>query len=373
MRESGAFFSLEGPLDPGPVEHQLRAANISGFRALVQQYGGDPRRILERHGIEPAAMSDPDQYIDRTSFVGTLDYCSSLFNDPLFGLRLAETQQTDIYGCVTALSRAAPHVREGLHAFIDYFPVAHSPEGTSEIAVQGNMAELRWCAPHEFEMSEQALYQGLLLEIKIIQMLSRQPFRPSYVHLAAEVRRKDLDTIEQKLGCRVSTNPGVNAAGLRIGYAVAFPAPMLDWPVPSSNKLTYTLLKSYLDRMKVASNVSVEERVEAYIRGALASGDCTIERCAKRLGIAVRTLQQHLTKAKLQFSSMLEAQRIECAKQYLLDSDSPLCDVASMLGYSEQTSFCRAFRRWTGTTPHAFRAQNFAVSSPPTIRGLPHT
>lgn len=363
MRDNGAFFTLEGPLEPGPVERQMRAANISGFRALVQQYGGDPRRILERHGIEPAAMSDPDQYIDRTSFVGTLEYCSGLFNDPLFGLRLAETQQPDIYGCVTALSRAAPHVREGLRAFIDYFPVAHSQEGTSEIALQGNTAELRWCAPHDFDMSEQALYQGVLLEIKIIQMLSRQPFRPTYVQLAADVRRRDLEVIEQKLGCRVSTHPGANASGFRIGYAVAFPASMLDWPVPSANKLTYTLLKSYLDRMKVASNLTVEERVEAYIRGALAGGDCTIERCAKRLGIAVRTLQQQLTKSGLQFSSMLEAQRIECAKQYLLNSDAPLCDVASMLGYSEQTSFCRAFRRWTGTTPHAFRAQRELAAS----------
>ena len=360
MRESSAFFSLEGPLEPGPGERQMRAANISGFRPLVQQYGGDARRILERHGIEPAAMTDPDQFIDRTAFVDTLEYCSTLFNEPLFGLRLAETQQPEIYGCVTALSRAAPHVREGLHAFIDYLPVAHSQEGMSELVITGNMAEFRWCAPHDFEMSGQALYQGVLLEIKMIQMLSRQAFRPSYVSLAADIRRKDLQIIEQKLGCRASTNPGRNAGGFPIGYAVGFPAPILDWPVPSSNKLTYTLLKSYLDRMKLMSNVSIEERVEAYIRGALASGDCTIERCAKRLGLAVRTLQQHLTKSGLQFSNMLEAQRIECAKDYLLNSDSPLCDVASMLGYSEQTSFCRAFRRWTGTTPHAIRARETA-------------
>ena len=356
MRENGSFFSLEGPLEPGPVERQMRAANISGFRTLVAQYGGDARRILERNGIEPAAMSDPDQYIERTCFVDTLEYCSTFFNEPLFGLRLAEMQQPEIYGCVTALARAAPHVREGLHSFIDYFPVAHSQEGTTEIALNGNMAELRWCAPHDFDMSEQALYQGVLLELKIIQMLSRQSFKPSYVSLAVDVRRKDLDTIEQRLGCRVSTDAGLNADGYRIGYAVGFPAPMLDWPVPSSNKLTYTLLKSYLDRMKVVSSVTVEKRVEAYIRGALASGDCTIERCAKRLGIAVRTLQWHLTKSGLQFSNMVEGQRIECAKHYLLNSDSALCDVASMLGYSEQTSFCRAFRRWTGTTPHAFRA-----------------
>ena len=51
------------------------------------------------------------------------------------------------------------------------------------------------------------------------------------------------------------------------------------------------------------------------------------------------------------------------AKRYLLDSDSALCDVASMLGYSEQTSFCRAFRRWTGTTPHAFRASRELTAS----------
>jgi hypothetical protein len=90
VRESGFLFSLKGPLDAVPVQRQMRAANISGFHLLVRNLGGDPRRILEKHGIDPIAIEDPDHFIDRAAFVNALEYCSSFFNDSLFGLRLGD-------------------------------------------------------------------------------------------------------------------------------------------------------------------------------------------------------------------------------------------------------------------------------------------
>ena len=69
----------------------------------------------------------------------------------------------------------------------------------------------------------------------------------------------------------------------------------------------------------------------------------------------MRTLQSHLAESELKFSDILEAQRCELAKHYLEQLHMPLDDVAELLGYAEQSSFGRAFKRWTGLTPRLYR------------------
>src|SRR3546814_6106257 len=117
-------YSLSGPLDSMPSERQMRTANLSSCAELVRQYGADPRSIREQHGIDPRALRDPDFYIDCKSLVDVFEYCSTTFNDSLFGLRLAQLQEPDVYGCVTALCRAAATMREALE---------RSEEHTSEL------------------------------------------------------------------------------------------------------------------------------------------------------------------------------------------------------------------------------------------------
>jgi AraC-like DNA-binding protein len=117
------------------------------------------------------------------------------------------------------------------------------------------------------------------------------------------------------------------------------------------------LLSGYLDRVKVASRTTLVQRVEDYIRGALPSGTCTIGRCAKRLGLSERTLQAHLSERGVRFCEVLEQQRIKLAKAYLEQLEPTLDEIAFRLGYSEQSAFGRAFRRWTGSTPQKYQTQ----------------
>ncbi len=97
------------------------------------------------------------------------------------------------------------------------------------------------------------------------------------------------------------------------------------------------------------------ERVEDYVRGSLPSGNCSIQHCAKKLGTSIRTLQANLSESGLRFSDILEKQRIDLAKVHLERDELSLDEVAAMLGYSEQSSFGRAFKRWTGVTPQHYR------------------
>lgn len=344
----GSFYSLDGPLDSMPTAQQMRAANLTGFSELVRGLGADPRAILERHGIDARAVRDPDAFIDIQSAVRMLEDCSRSFNDSLFGLRLARYQEPDVFGSVAALCRAASTFREAVTSYIDFIPVVHSPVAVLELVECRETVELRWHLQTDLGQNNQAQYKATLLNLKLLHQIGGPAFRPRYVSLSADVRARDIPEISQQFGCEFRKGPG---------NVIAFPAAAMSRPVATANRMLFRLLGGYLDRVRVSARTSIVERVEDYVRGALPSGGCTIEHCAKKLGTSVRTLQANLSEARLRFSEILERQRFDLATAYLERGDLSLDDVAAMLGYAEQSSFGRAFKRWTGSTPQRFRAK----------------
>lgn len=341
------FFSLDGPLELMPTERQMRIANLGAFPLLARNLGADPRSLLERHDIDPLTIRDPDHYIDCQSYVDLLEDCSTTFNDPLFGIQLAQLQEPDVYGCVTALCRAASTVREAIDCLTEFIPVTHSPAAMQELVIGSDMAELKWGVRTDLGNNRQANYQAALLNLKLLRQLGGHEFKPNYVNLAVDTRHKDIDELERQLGCRFHGKTNENS--------IAFPVALLDQRVASANRLLFKLLGGYLSRVKEAARTTLVERVQDYIRASLPSGTCTIERCAQKMDMSVRTLQAKLSEANLSFSDILEEQRIALAQNYLKQSHFSLDDVAANLGYSEQSSFGRAFKRWTGLTPKQFR------------------
>jgi transcriptional regulator GlxA family with amidase domain len=69
-------------------------------------------------------------------------------------------------------------------------------------------------------------------------------------------------------------------------------------------------------------------------------------------------LQKRLTQLGIKYSDIVQNERIRLAKHWLQWSNTSLDNIAFQLGYSEQTSFGRAFKRSTGLTPQAFRQAN---------------
>jgi AraC-like DNA-binding protein len=209
-------------------------------------------------------------------------------------------------------------------------------------------AELTWLVNTDLGVNDQANYQAAMLNVKLLQAMGGPGFKPTWVSLSADPRSSDMPELERVLGCRVSARSPHNS--------VAFPAHTLDQPVPSANRLLYRLLGGYLEQVRAAHSQSVIDRVESYIRGSLASGTCSVERCAEKLGMSVRTLQARLAAENARFSELIEGQREKLAKSHLAQRQLTLDEIADRLGYGEQTSFGRAFKRWTGITPHQFRA-----------------
>lgn len=346
--ESEAFFSIDGPLDVAPGGGQCRAANFTGLADVSRRMGRDARGIVERHGLAARVLGDPESHIACQQIADVFEYCSTVFDDPLFGLHLAAQQDADVFGCITALARAAPTVRTALDCFVEYMPVVHAPDSEVALLEGRETTEFCWQVNADLGVNDQAHYQAAMLNAKLMQMIGGPGFRPTYVSLSAAPRSRDIPEMERLLGCRVAPRSERNA--------IAFPSHTLDQPVPTSNRLLFRLLGGYLEKVKTARQVGLVERVESFIRGALASGNCSIERCAEKLGHSVRTLQARLAADGARFSELVENQRAAIAREHLRQGHLSLDEIAERLGYGEQTSFGRAFKRWTGQTPQQFRA-----------------
>ena len=77
---------------------------------------------------------------------------------------------------------------------------------------------------------------------------------------------------------------------------------------------------------------------------------------ADRLGLHPRTLSRRLGQRGTSFRRLVDDERLARARR-LLETGSTVEQVAHRLGYSDGTAFARAFKRWTGSTPAAYRAE----------------
>lgn len=84
-------------------------------------------------------------------------------------------------------------------------------------------------------------------------------------------------------------------------------------------------------------------------------GDAALATVAAALHVSVRTLQRRLHACGQTWQQVLDRSREELARQYLADHGLSLTDIALLLGFSEQSAFTRAFKRWRGQTPAQVR------------------
>ena len=136
-------------------------------------------------------------------------------------------------------------------------------------------------------------------------------------------------------------------------------AALLDQPLPSANStialMNDQLLNEYLSRL---NNESVSLRVRKEIMALLGTDQLTQDAVAERLNMSSRNLHRKLADEGASFKELLDVIRKDLALRYLGVSDMSLNEVTYTLGFIDQSSFSRAFKRWTGQTPGQYRKEH---------------
>ncbi len=77
---------------------------------------------------------------------------------------------------------------------------------------------------------------------------------------------------------------------------------------------------------------------------------------AESLFMSESTLRRKLKSEATSYQKVKDAVRCDLAIEKLYKQEMPVAAVAALLGFSESRSFCRAFKQWTGVTPHDYRS-----------------
>ena len=112
-------------------------------------------------------------------------------------------------------------------------------------------------------------------------------------------------------------------------------------------------------RMELAqAEASTRARVEQVLRELLPSARATMPEAASELAMSRRTLQRRLAEEGTTWSEVVDDTRRRLAQHYLVSTTMAPAEIGFLLGYESSSSLFRAFRRWTGTSPEAWRANN---------------
>jgi AraC-like DNA-binding protein len=95
----------------------------------------------------------------------------------------------------------------------------------------------------------------------------------------------------------------------------------------------------------------------------MASGEMSEEAMAKALHMSRRTLQRKLAETEQSYQKLVDDTRHDLALRYLEDPQKSVTEVTFLLGFSGQSAFSRAFRRWTGISPTEYRAQKLGQTA----------
>ncbi|MBT4518498.1 MAG: AraC family transcriptional regulator [Halieaceae bacterium] len=132
-------------------------------------------------------------------------------------------------------------------------------------------------------------------------------------------------------------------------------------PLPSANRelarLNDEVIITHLARLE---RNDVVRRVEASIIQLLPTGDCSREAVASGLNMSARSLLNKLEQRDTSYKEILENLRSVLAQQYMEQPNMPITEITFLLGFSDTSSFSRAFRRWTGQSPSDYRAGHTA-------------
>ncbi len=321
-------------------------------RALLEQAahaGIDTDEVLAAVGLERAAVFAPDARLPASAADAVWSEVYARCPEPHLALSAAAGLPLGAYKVIDFLAANSPTVGEGLRRIADYFSLV-DPRMAIELAGQ-DPVELRLSAPGQCELplpAQEYTFAALVVR-------SRAAVGADWPLLAVELAAPAPpdDSAHRK----------IFAAQVRWESAqprLLIPRAAWETPVRCADANLLSVLEDLARRLKAelprAAPPFVAQLREV-IGEQLKAGDPSAAPVARRLGMSERTLQRRLKEEGQSYSGLLDEVRAALARAYLRDPELPLAEVAWLVGFSEQSAFTRAFKRWTGTTPRQWRVR----------------
>lgn len=310
----------------------------------IESRGHDPEQVLCHPWPAPDASGVGG--IDVEVWATMLETAQKLLNCPTLPLEMAKAITPRHLGVLGAVLLASCNLGAALMRFEQYQRLIFDVN-PMEFRFDESTFDLVWDVS-DFRVRSIVEQAGFAVTIHFARTICRGNVPCLQVRFSGE-EPENIKPFEEFFGCPVQFND------TKPGFV--FDQSILSLPLRSADPSILEMLEQHANQLldKLPRQEEIVEKVRREIAKSLRDGEPDIQTISSKLHCSSRTLQRKLLLANTQFRHEVGVVRLELANNYLKDKRLKIIDIALLLGYSEHSAFTRAYKEWTGISPHEVR------------------
>ena len=335
-------------------------------RALLDfavSIGADRRTLLARSQINADDLQNQDNRIPLANYIALLKAGIDSCKEPALALLFGEAVRMQDISILGLIGETIESAESGCRQINRYARLAldEGDGDTSdriEFAREGNNVWLKFTSPIYPEnplVTESGFARcvcGARAILESIPVCKNLSF-PKAIHFTHQEPsyRAEYD--------RIFRVPLVFGSHMN---AIMIDAAFLNIRLPRTNPYLSEILSAHAECLlkNLESSKSIKGRVESLLIPVLHTGEASVDMIAGKLGLSRQTLFRKLKAEGVTFERVLDELRHTLALDYLNGKNASVNETAYLVGFSEPAAFSRAFKRWTGSSPHHARASKIA-------------
>lgn len=333
--------------------------NVRLVLAAAVARGVPPGKLLGAIGLLPQQLIDADGRVPVETALRAWQVAAELCGDPGFGLSVVEYIRPDFVGGLGYVIHGSATLGDGLRRLARFFRVVNQLASLT-LVEDGPRVRVRIGVDHDISADElrhpmECLLSSLLEVSRRTTGASLAPLAVSFRHAAPSDAAPHLRVF------------GVAPSFGRPSCELVLPREALDVPHLAPDSTMVAVAERHLRRM--LDELPPADTFVARVRGVLLEelrlGEPTLARLAARMRMSERTLQRNLGREGTSMHALFDEIRHQLSLRHLADSKESIAEISFLLGFAEVRAFHRAFKRWTGSTPAAYRQARSAPASAP--------
>jgi AraC-like DNA-binding protein len=329
-----------------PAVHALHLAEV------VRRAGTDASRLFAELALSEDALAKPGARLSLPQVEALVARARALTGDDAIGIQLGMQMRVSAHGYLGFAAMTSPTVRDALDLAQRFVPTRTNAIALA-VHVRGDRASLVIEERGDFGTARDAVLFALAIGIWQIGIALTGRMLEGSAELAFP-RPSYFDRYELFAPKTRFSQPA---------NQLVFDASVLDLPLSMADRASQQLAVEQCERSLEALGLDGDVLDRAR-RLALKDegGARSLDEVATALALSPRTLKRKLATHGVTYSDLLDEQRLEAALLLLRAEGGSIDDVAERLGYSDTANFGRAFRRWTGISPAAYRRGDAATT-----------
>ncbi len=322
------------------------APSVTILWKSIESYGIDPEPIFSAEGIRISLPIDPCLRLPYAKVDRLRAEAAKICQDEAFGLRSAKVYLPSQLGALGYAWHASLSLRKACLRLERFIRVVND-KAKVRVEDQDSCMVVTLEINLESECESARDDGALAMVTRMCRLVYGDKFRLQAVNFK-HAEPGDMQSYYEFFACPLNFDQGENQLCIPLSMADE----ILAGANPELALLNDQVVTRHLARIDKKNIVA---RLQAVLMDQLPAGNVSDETVAAALHMSVRTMHRKLAEADSNFRTELMELRRHLAEQYILDNSLTLTEISMLLGFSEPSSFSRAFRNWTGTSPSQVR------------------